>query len=399
MFLLAGTAQRRLEHRPRVLELLELVDFERLAGILAGRRLLPLMGARLEALGPDRLPQTFCHEVGAATQRDRARAIALKTLTRQLTTRLESAGVRTLVLKGPLMAEALHGDPGLRAAFDIDLLVDLADVPEAIQLLGLEGYRTGGDGARTGRIPELHWVLWHERLPRLDLHWRVHWYERTFSRDMLKAAADDHERLRRPLPEDELASLLLYFARDGFVGLRLAADIGAWWDSRTPHPDAPILASRMRDHPELSRAWMTAARVSERFTGVPARRLLAPNALDRRSGLAVRLADWSQQGDPAQHAANASLIDGLLSPPRGRTSFLRRRLLPPEATLAPPGSEPVGWRALAATPVHAAKTAARYVIALWTVRAGRVLTPVPIDRRCPEGASRLGAGDRSADPG
>jgi hypothetical protein len=36
--------------------------------------------------------------------------------------------------------------------------------------------------------------------------------------------------MRRLEPVEQLAALLLFYARDGFLGLRFVADIAAWWD-------------------------------------------------------------------------------------------------------------------------------------------------------------------------
>jgi hypothetical protein len=81
-------------------------------------------------------------------------------------------------------------------------------------------------------LPLLHFVLVHERgeLPPVELHWRVHWYERSFARERLLPPAVDPPGDWRPAPADELAALLLFYARDGFIDLRLASDLGAWWD-------------------------------------------------------------------------------------------------------------------------------------------------------------------------
>src|SRR4029079_8012665 len=85
------------------------------------------------------------------------------------------------------------------------------------------------DTLRRARLPRLHRELFHETLPPLELHWRIHWYEESFAAAALARAQPTNEGWRRLQPADELASLLLFLARDGFAGLRQTVDVAAWW--------------------------------------------------------------------------------------------------------------------------------------------------------------------------
>ena len=75
-------------------------------------------------------------------------------------------------------------------------------------------------------------------------------------------------------------------------------------------------------------------------------------ASGRRVWLGARLADWNQDGDRDQLAANISLAGALLSPPGSVREFARRELVPDEGPVLP----------------HAAKMIARYVSALLRIR-------------------------------
>jgi hypothetical protein len=86
--------------------------------------------------------------------------------------------------------------------------------------------------------------------------------------------------------------------------------------------------------------------------------------------LATRLADWMQDRDRDQMAANMSLAAGLLGPPGSASRFARREL-----SIA--GARP------AANAVHAAKLFARYAIALWVVRGGRNWADPPCSAGAP----------------
>jgi len=54
--------------------------------------------------------------------------------------RLESAGLQAIMLKGAVMAEVVYGNIALRPLLDLDLLLDLQHVPDALQILLSVGY-------------------------------------------------------------------------------------------------------------------------------------------------------------------------------------------------------------------------------------------------------------------
>jgi hypothetical protein len=276
---------------------------------------------------------------------------------------LADAGIAALPLKGPLLAAEAHGDAGLRDTADVDVLVDRDRLDRAVRVLNAAGFaRAPGEPAWYG-LPDLHHGLAHPRLPNVDVHWRVHWYESAFSRDMLRRAAPGADGLLRAQPEDLAAALLLFYARDGFHGVRLAADIAAWWDRRGAGLGDRFLERHARAYPRLAPALTAAAGAAERVTGVRARAWLGDAAVaGRRVALATRLADWTQRGDRDQLAANVSLVGGLLGPRGSLGEFARRELY----SRAPPRPT-----------AHVVKMCARYAVALWRVRGGREWAPAP----------------------
>ena len=362
IFLLAGCAARRAELRDRARSALAHADHDRLARELAGRRLLPLVGTRALEAGGDLCPPSFHGHVRRAVTAARARGIAVEAELRRTAALLAEHGIRALALKGPLLAAEAHGDYGLRETDDVDVLVPHSRLHEAADLLAAGGYTRAAEPIRSNGLPDLHLALRHRDRPAIELHWRVHWYEEAFSADMLARAEPGPDGLLRARPDDLAAALLLFYARDGLYGVRLAADIAAWWD-RHGHALPPgFLEGHARSYPALTPALTAAAQATERLTGVPASDWLGSAAArGRRIELATRLADWTQTGDRDQLAANISLADGLLGPRGSAGAFARRQLKPRAGALLP----------------HAAKTLARYAIALWSVRSGRWWAPLP----------------------
>jgi hypothetical protein len=357
--LLAGGASQRAAFAGRTRALLARADFEYLERALAERRLLPLIGSRAIAVGGDLVPDSFRAAVDRALADARARALGFEWAVRQIGGWLAAAGIRSLPLKGPLLAAEAHGDVGLRATADLDILVATEELDAAAAVLVQHGYSPPTDVRRANGLPDLHLTLLHPRLPQAELHWRIHWDERGFSDGMLARALPGPDGLLRARPDDLVASLLLFHARDGFQGIRPVADIAAWWERHSDDLPPAFLEEHARRHPELAMALSAAARAVEDVAAIPATSWLGDAAVGgRRVAMATRLADPTQCGDREQLRANMSLVGGLLGPPRSVRPFVRRELL----------SYGVGPAGRAA---HFAKMCARYVLALWGIRQGR----------------------------
>lgn len=301
---------------------------------------------------------------------NRARGLAIEALAGHVVERLDTAGIRSLPLKGPLLARRLHGDEGLRATNDLDLLVDRPQIDAALAVLREFGYEAEplDPDLRADGLPDLHYTLRHPagRLTRIELHWRIAWYEDDFSRDLLERADGAPPA---PTPDDDLAALLVFYARDGLFGLRAPADIAAWWDRHGESFDAPVIARHWERYPELRRSFVAAARAAERLVAVPADRVLPAEARGTaRPRLAVRLASWAGEGQVDQLSANVTFVDLLLSPPGGMRPTLRRHVFVTPRRLGEIYRLPEGaslrrglWRAL-----HPVKLGLRYLLGLAT---------------------------------
>lgn len=365
MFALAGAEQRRHALRGMALDALARADFERFERELRSRQLLPLIGTRAVAIGADLVPASFASAVSNALASARAEGMALDFSTRRVVQMLAERGIAAMPIKGPLLAVEAHGDIGLREAADIDLLVAPDDLDAAVEALTADGFTRPRDPRRRNGLPDLHFALAHPELARVELHWRVHWYERAFSSDML-AGARPADGLLRPRDEDLSASLLLFYARDGFYGLRLAADLAGWWDRHGDSLSGAFLEQHARRYPALAPALTAAAVAAEQMAGVPALGWLGSAiAGSHRVAIAIRLADWTQTGDIDQLGANISLVGGILGPRGSMQEFVRRELLVQGAPLLPKLA-------------HAAKMCGRYALALWRVRGERPWVRMPL---------------------
>ncbi len=284
-----------------------------------------------------------------------------------------------MTLKGASLAEAIYGDPGSRASSDIDLLVAASDLPAAVEILRQAGYGPPSGYVGDDGLPLLHLLLNHERseLPPVELHWRIHWYENHFAYDMLTRGETDRRGCLRPALADDFASLLLFYARDGFQDLRLATDLGAWWDKFGLRLQPSALRQTVVGYPALAKALLAALRVAEEVVGVPAASLVGSSRrLDVRARLATCLADPHPDLSFAQLNADMGLVDWLLTPHGGQRDFVVRQLLPPRDVLEERSRKRGERRASAAG--HGVRVLARYGIALARISGP---SPARLDHR------------------
>lgn len=329
ILLSAGTAARRHQMRELAQSLVAGgMDWPALAHALLARRLLTTLGPRILELADGLVDDAFAEQVEQATIGARRQSAFLQLVSQRATSALFDAGIRATTLKGPMLAETLYGDPGRRLSGDIDLLVAPEQIHEAVEIVGSLGYGPPSDHVDRQGLPLLHFTLQHEQgmLPPIELHWRIHWYERSFASERLLPPRDEPADVWRPAPADELIALLLFYARDGFVDLRLATDVGAWWDAFGVQVREGALDERLRSYPQLVRAVRVAARVAHEMVGLPMSVLGKRSKPTLRDRMAARLANPNPRAKAPQLYADIGLIDGLLSPPGSFGSFMGRQV-------------------------------------------------------------------------
>jgi hypothetical protein len=330
----AATQVRREADGERLEWLAGTVDWSALTQLLLGGRALTMLGPRILTIGGDQASDEFKTALAAALERGRHQEVLLQLAGGLAMDALARAGIRAAALKGPLLGEAIYGEPGRRPSSDVDLLVGAEDLHRAVEVTRKLGYEGPIDRPMADGLPLLHFSLTHKagELPPLELHWRIHWYERRFARERLLPPSPESPNDWRPAPEDELAALLLYYARDGFTGLRQASDLGAWWDRLGPEVSDNALEEIGAAHPALAPALTAALARGKSTVGVP--RSLSPSKLGSRQRIAVQLAIREPvYRSREQLFAEIGLIDGLLTPPSGLGAFVRRQIFPPREVI------------------------------------------------------------------
>ncbi len=357
------------------MQLAQLVDVNELESFLRIQRMLALIGHRLEQYHPT--STAFDDHVDRYTEQARRQGMFQQMLTIRLTAALADGGVQALPLKGPFLSERLYRDLGARVSADIDLLVARTDLVHAVEILKTLGYRRYRLlPLSVSNPPALHERMVHPSgLANVELHWRVHRGETQFSAGMLARSVPGRDGVLVPAPGDELTALLLMYARDGFAGLRLAADVAAWWDRHARELGPCGIERLVREHPSISRTLTTAVALTERLVGVPGHRLLSQKELASASKLAMRFANWSLRGSRSQIDANAYLVEWVLSPPTQRPAVMYRQFVLASREIV--GPEDHMWSRLGSIVSHTARVLRRFAIAIAIVLCRGTWVPLP----------------------
>ena len=107
-----------------------------------------------------------------------ARCLLLTSELHGLMRLFESAGIRAVPFKGPVLSSMIYGNPAMRAFDDLDILVRRQDVSCARELLRSQGYGLRSDGGDHQERTRFHWnsqmtFVRADGLVELDVHWDI----------------------------------------------------------------------------------------------------------------------------------------------------------------------------------------------------------------------------------
>ena len=115
------------------------LDWDRFLALVKFHRIEGLAWTSLSASAPD-IPERARESLAPAAVSIRAQNLQARAACRTLRDRFEAVGVPLLFLKGLTLGSIAYGNSALKAAIDIDVLVDPADLGRAAELLRECGY-------------------------------------------------------------------------------------------------------------------------------------------------------------------------------------------------------------------------------------------------------------------
>ena len=117
------------------------LDWGRFLAWVARHGVAPLVHHNLRRAAPPSAPDAVLGQLHDWTMANARRALLQVAEAARITRLMGGAGIRSMMLKGPVLSLLAYGDATLRASRDIDLLVDPDKVREADRLIGQAGYR------------------------------------------------------------------------------------------------------------------------------------------------------------------------------------------------------------------------------------------------------------------
>lgn len=154
------------------------IDWNQFVELVRHHRVFPTLYLSLQSLSTPLIPADVLEALRQNYRRNTVTMLHLTGELRRVCERLDQAEVRTLVLKGPLLAHELYGDVSLRTSKDLDLLIEVENVDRAEAALLEQGYLIKNPKLRL--INDWKWKDHHQsyihphKQVQVELHWRLH---------------------------------------------------------------------------------------------------------------------------------------------------------------------------------------------------------------------------------
>lgn len=208
------------------------LDWELFMKLALHHRVYPLVYQRLKGMNESLIPSKVMTSLQQHYHNNVMKMLHLSREMSQLCEALKDNGVRTLLLKGPILATQLYGDLAHRTSKDLDILVDVDDVERVERVLGQLGYELQDERIlENWKKTSHHFSYEHKKhSTQIEVHWRLNpHYNKSFSFDLLWGRRNDvmlsHQIYHYLGNEDLLNYLADHGARHGWFRLRWLMDI------------------------------------------------------------------------------------------------------------------------------------------------------------------------------
>ncbi|WP_212982838.1 nucleotidyltransferase domain-containing protein [Paenibacillus cineris] len=208
-------------------------DWDYFLQLVYHHRLYPLVYVNLKKIGYA-VPGSVLEELKNKYQQNTFRMLNFCSEMERVIHALELEGIRTLMLKGPVLSESLYGDLSMRTSKDLDILIPIDELDHVRESLIKLGYSFKQDLPPV--LNEWKW-RWHhisgihqQNGIQIEVHWRLsHDSGNEPSFDELWSRKRRSTQTRSPVyflgSEDLFMYLITHGARHGWYRLRWLVDI------------------------------------------------------------------------------------------------------------------------------------------------------------------------------
>lgn len=208
------------------------LDWKMFMKLAIHHRVYPLIYLRLKGMDATLIPPEIMASLQQHYHNNVMKMLHLSREMSQICGVLKDNGVRTLLLKGPILATQLYGDLAHRTSKDLDILVDVDDVEKVERVLLQLGYELQDERILENWKKTSHHMSYEHKQhsAQIEVHWRLNpHYDKSFSFDSLWERRNDvmlsHQIYHYLGNEDLLSYLADHGARHGWFRLRWLMDI------------------------------------------------------------------------------------------------------------------------------------------------------------------------------
>ncbi|MBP3951500.1 nucleotidyltransferase family protein [Bacillus suaedae] len=153
------------------------IDWELFQTLSIHHRVFPLLHAKVKQVA-DRFPVRLLQWFERRYKQNTFKMLRLSAEMECISNLFLAQNIKTLFLKGPVLAQDLYGDLSLRTSSDLDFLIPIEHLPQAEELLVCEGYEK--DDYIETVLNDWRWRHHHvtyvhpEKGIKVEIHWRLH---------------------------------------------------------------------------------------------------------------------------------------------------------------------------------------------------------------------------------
>lgn len=153
------------------------IDWDYFLKLAMHHRIYPLAYLRLKEVAIELTPTHVLHSLEAEYKKNTFKMLHLSGEMEKISKIFSESQVKSLFLKGPVIAYDLYGDISLRTSKDLDILVEETDLLKVENLLLGEGYNKEivPTVLNEGKWLHHHMSYYHpQKRIQIEIHWRLH---------------------------------------------------------------------------------------------------------------------------------------------------------------------------------------------------------------------------------
>ncbi|WP_377864795.1 nucleotidyltransferase family protein [Bacillus sp. R86525] len=154
------------------------IDWHEFVALAMHHRVYPSIYSKLKGMGEERIPDCVVELLYQQFKKNTFQMLYLSAEMERLSKMFFGNEIRTLFLKGPILAHDLYGDISLRTSCDLDILIPIQQLEKVEKLLVEEGYVK--DEYIQTILNDWKWrhhhvtFFHHQKHIKVEIHWRLH---------------------------------------------------------------------------------------------------------------------------------------------------------------------------------------------------------------------------------